>query len=50
MTSYLKDYLYPVTPGSSLTFNIRDGYLEALARGFRGALLNQTDLPQFDAV
>jgi V-type H+-transporting ATPase subunit d len=31
------------TVGSSLTFNINDGYLEALTRGFRSGILNQTD-------
>jgi len=40
---YLASLLYAVTPGTSLNFNVRDGYLEALARGFRGALLNQSD-------
>lgn len=31
------------TPGSSLTFNKDDGYLEGLVRGFRGGLLGQAD-------
>jgi len=30
-------------PGSSLTFNINDGYLEALIRGFRSGILTQAD-------
>jgi len=30
-------------PGSMLTFNINDGYLEALIRGFRSGLLNRQD-------
>jgi len=30
-------------PGSMLTFNINDGYLEALVRGFRSGLLSKTD-------
>jgi V-type H+-transporting ATPase subunit d len=29
--------------GSSLTFNINDGYLEALVRGFRSGILTQSD-------
>ena len=40
---YINYFLNAVVPGSSLSFNIRDGYLEALTRGFRGALLSQTD-------
>jgi V-type H+-transporting ATPase subunit d len=31
------------TPGSSLTFNINDGYLEALVRGFRSGILTTSD-------
>jgi len=30
-------------PGSSLTFNINDGYLEALVRGFRSGILSNAD-------
>jgi len=30
-------------PGSMLTFNVNDGYLEALVRGFRSGLLSRTD-------
>jgi len=29
--------------GSSLTFNVNDGYLEALVRGFRSGILSRTD-------
>eukprot|EP01114_Cavostelium_apophysatum_P007893 TRINITY_DN20108_c0_g1_i1.p1 TRINITY_DN20108_c0_g1~~TRINITY_DN20108_c0_g1_i1.p1 ORF type:complete len:363 (-),score=131.96 TRINITY_DN20108_c0_g1_i1:81-1169(-) len=39
MTYYSKR----VDPGSSLTFNINDGYLEALVRGYRSGLLNKQD-------
>lgn len=31
------------TPGSMMTFNKDDGYLEGLVRGFRGGLLTQSD-------
>jgi len=31
------------SPGSMLTFNINDGYLEALVRGFRSGLLSHQD-------
>lgn len=34
---------YFYTPGSSITFNKDDGYLEALVRGFRGGLLTTAD-------
>eukprot|EP00010_Vexillifera_abyssalis_P007161 CAMPEP_0201545158 /NCGR_PEP_ID=MMETSP0173_2-20130828/1693_1 /ASSEMBLY_ACC=CAM_ASM_000268 /TAXON_ID=218659 /ORGANISM="Vexillifera sp., Strain DIVA3 564/2" /LENGTH=365 /DNA_ID=CAMNT_0047953483 /DNA_START=19 /DNA_END=1116 /DNA_ORIENTATION=+ len=30
-------------PGSSLTFNVNDGYLEAIVRGFRGGMLTTSD-------
>lgn len=29
--------------GSALTFNINDGYLEGLLRGFRSGILTQAD-------
>jgi len=29
--------------GSSLTFNVNDGYLEALVRGFRSGILSRAD-------
>jgi len=31
------------TPGSSLTFNLNDGYLEALIRGMRSGILGRSD-------
>jgi len=31
------------TPGDSLTFNINDGYLEGLLRGFRSGILKAAD-------
>jgi len=31
------------TPGSMLTFNMNDGYLEGLLRGFRSGILNPTE-------
>lgn len=34
---------YYNTPGSMLTFNVNDGYLEALVRGFRSGLLSKVD-------
>mmetsp|Transcript_30476 Transcript_30476/g.85310 ORF Transcript_30476/g.85310 Transcript_30476/m.85310 type:complete len:368 (+) Transcript_30476:146-1249(+) len=40
---YLAGLISSLVPGSSMTFNIRDGYLEALARGFKGSLLTQND-------
>lgn len=41
------------TPGSALTFNINDGYLDALVRGFRSGILRQgdyTNLTQCDTL
>jgi hypothetical protein len=31
------------SPGSALSFNVDDGYLEAIVRGFRGGLLTTAD-------
>jgi V-type H+-transporting ATPase subunit d len=31
------------SPGSFMTFNINDGYLEALVRGFRSGILKMSD-------
>ncbi len=31
------------SPGSFLTFNINDGYLEALVRGYRSGILTNAD-------
>jgi len=41
------------TPGSALTFNVNDGYLEALVRGFRSGILvasDYTNLTQCDTL
>lgn len=35
--------LFGLSPGSALTFNVNDGYLEALVRGFRSRILSQGD-------
>jgi len=40
MAQYIRG---PSTPGSPLTFNINDGYLEALVRGYRSGILNAQD-------
>jgi len=37
------DTYYGPTAGSALTFNINDGYLEALVRGFRSGILSRND-------
>lgn len=31
------------SPGSMLTYNMNDGYLEALVRGFKSGLLSRVD-------
>jgi len=36
-------YFYGPRPGSSLTYNVNDGYLEALVRGFRSGILRASD-------
>jgi len=46
-------YYWGPSHGSPLTFNINDGFLEAICRGYRGGLLTQTDysnLCQCDAL
>lgn len=35
--------MFGSTPGSLLTFNVNDGYLEALLRGFRSGILTTAD-------
>jgi len=39
----LQKDLFPIAPGSLLTFNINDGFLEGIVRGYHIGLLSRTD-------